>query len=133
MDARFGGLAYRHPFEIRAVGSSLARRPVPFAPLGIVIRGAVRPRVVGDLVVVPDDDERVLTMGLLEIWVGAIGGVTDSVVAQRDCFSPRLRDSEEPAAFAVHAVLELVDVVADVDDSVEVRTVGDTAVDIEEA
>jgi hypothetical protein len=72
-------------------------------------------------------------LSLLEIWVGAIGGVANSVVAQGDCLSPRLRDPEEPAAFAIHAVLELVDVVADVDDSIEIRSVGDAAVDIEVA
>ena len=63
----------------------------------------------------------------------AIGRVADPVVAQRDGFSPRLRDAEQPAAVAVHAVLELVDVVADVDHGIEIVAVGDAAVDVEEA
>ena len=54
-----------HPFEIRAVGGSLPNLPVTLAR--VVISGTTGPGIVGQFVVVPDNDERVLTMDSLQI------------------------------------------------------------------
>ena len=77
--------------RVRLVGGRLARGPVAFAFLGVVIEGAADPRVVGDLMVVPHGNERKKAMRLLQIRIGPIGRVARAIVSQRDRFSRRLR------------------------------------------
>ena len=105
MDAAAGGLADRHPFEIRRDTPRPGAWPSRPRPVGVVVGGAAAPRVVGQLVVVPDDDERMPPVRLLQVGIAAIGRVADAVVAQRDRFAARLRDAQQPAAVAVDAVL----------------------------
>ena len=81
--------------------------------------------------VVPDRNERVLAVCLLQIGIRAICRISDSVVAQRDRLAPWFRNPKQSAAVTVSAVLELVDVVADVDDRIEIGAVRHAAIDVE--
>ena len=81
--------AHRHPLVVGLQGHRDALGPGAFGAFGVV-RGAVAPRVVGDLVVVPDRDHRMLAMHLLQVGVALVLRVARAVVGQRDGFGRRL-------------------------------------------
>jgi hypothetical protein len=80
--------------------------------------------------VVPHHDERMLAMDVLQVDVAAIKGVAASIILQRDQLCVRLyRPLDRRIVVAVAG--ELVNVVAKVDDGVEIGAVGEAAIDVE--
>jgi len=71
----------------------VAQSPSPFSGLWLA---APPPTRRCELVVVPDDDEWMARVGVLEIGVGAVGGVADAVIAQRHRFAARLGNPSSP-------------------------------------
>ena len=59
--------ANRHPLEVGADAGALAYRILAFACFRIVILRAVLPGIVGDFVIVPHADERMLPVCRLQI------------------------------------------------------------------
>ena len=94
---------------------------------------ATAPGVVGDLVVVPDRDPRVLPVPLLQVRVGSVLGVAGAVIVEGDDLAIGLRDPPETRAVTVANVRVLVDIVAEVQDGIEVGAVGNAAIRIEVA
>ena len=93
-----------------------------------VVLGAARPRVVGDLVVVPDGDDRRGRVQGLQVRVGLVTGVPDAVVGEGDDLVGRRVRPYDLVAGAVLAGAVLVDVVAEVQPRVQVAARGQMAV-----
>ena len=68
----------------------------------------------------------------LEVRVVTVIGVTSTVISERDDLAHGL-DASADRRIAVAVGGELVDVVAEVDDGVEVRAIGEAAIDVEVA
>ena len=128
-DAWSRGLANGHPLEVRLVRGTLADAPVGVAAL--VCGSAAAPRVVHDLMVVPDGDEGVGRVRGLQVDVGAIGGVARAVIHERRGLAGRQRNPPGIGSVAVHAVGELVDVVAQVQHGVEIGPIRHAAIHVE--
>ena len=84
----------------------------------MVVR-AVEVRVVGELVVVPDAQHRVLAVELLQIGIAAVLRVPRSVVVRRERLVRWLVGARQ-IRIVVGPGAVLVDVVAEVDDGVDV-------------
>src|SRR5262249_42726430 len=84
--------------------------------------------VVGELVVVPDRDDRRLVVQGLEVGVGLVTGVPDTVVGERDDLVGRGVRADDRAAGPVLTALVLVDVVTQVQPCVQVSAGGEVAV-----
>ena len=130
-----GGAAHpdRHPLVVRTVRPLLPGEVV--ALLRLVVLRALAPLVVGDLVVVPGHDERVLRVQVLQVGVALVLRVPLPVVGQRDHLARRLvlADVDLVEAVAVLAGGVLVEVVAEVDHRVEVVALGQVPVGREPA
>ena len=125
----------RHPLEVGLVRLATAGGEVALHAGGVVLRTGV-PRVVGDLVVVEDRDPRVPGVGGLQIGVSLVQGVPQPVSAQVGRLGGRhaiAHAGQAGRSVAVRAVAVLVDVVADVQDQVEVLASSDAAVGTEVA
>ncbi len=128
--AEVGGAVHpqRHPLVVRAVG---AGAPLPVVTLAlVVVLGAVAPLVVGDLVVVPRDDPRVLRVQVLQVRVGLVLRVPAAVVGDRHHLARRVVGPDVLVALP-HPVLTrgvLVEVVAEVEHGVEVVAPREVAV-----
>ena len=127
-----------HPLVVRPVRAGAAGLEAALAAVAVaggVVLGAVLPRVVGDLVVVPGDDPRVLRVGVLQVRVGLVLRVPLPVVRQRDHLVGGLvlADVLVVRAVAVLAGAVLVEVVAQVHHRVQVVARGQTAVGAEPA
>ena len=124
-----------HPLEVGLHGRCPAHEPVALFVLHLVVLGAVGPGVVGDLVVVPDADERVEAVDLLEVGIGLVLGVADPVVGQGGdlLVGPYRPRRGEAGSVAVGAVRVLVEVVAEVEHRVQVVPLRDPPVDVEVA
>ena len=85
------------------------------------VLGAVPPGVVRYLVVVPHDDEWMLTMYFLEIGIGLVLRVAEPVVLERDHLAVGIGDACERGAVAILAVCVLVQVIAEMEHGVEQR------------
>ena len=119
--------ADRHPLEVGLLGGRLAVRPGALGALGVVVRAA-GPGVVGELVVVPDRDDRRLVVQGLQIRVGLVLAVPGAVVGERDDLVGGRVRADDRAAGRVLAGLVLVDVVAEVQPGVQVATGREMAV-----
>ena len=125
------GFADGHPLVIGLDGRRLAAVPGTFVLL--VVLGAVRPGVVGGLMVVPDDDPGGPGMGRLELGIGLGLGVPVAIVPKGEDLVVRLDPATQLLArfSAVALGSVLVDVVAQVEDDIDPRQVGDGLVGIE--
>ena len=85
---------HRHPLVVHALGAGLALQVV--ALVGLVVLRARAPGVVGDLVVVPRDDERVAPVQPLQVGVGLVLRVPASVVGQAHDLAGRLTCAAAP-------------------------------------
>ncbi len=92
---------------------------------------AAAPGVVGELVIVPGDGERVLAMHLLGVRIAFVLSVSVAIVAQRDDLSVRRRNPAEAGAIAVLRVGVLIQIVAEVQDRIEIGTVRQAGVGVE--
>jgi hypothetical protein len=92
-----------------------------------VVLGAVHPRVVRALVIVPYGDEGVLAMHRLQIGVFAIVCVAPSIVVEAHDLVRRIVRTRG----AVRARRIFVNVVAEVQDGVEIEALSDAAVSVE--
>ena len=107
-----------HPLEVglRAGGLAVGER----ALVRLVVLGPARPGVVGHLVVVPRADPRHVRVQRLQVRVGAVLRQPDPVVGQGDDLVGRLVRADGPGLAHVLAAAVLVDVVAQLDDRVQV-------------
>ncbi len=119
--------ADRHPLEVRLLRRGLPGGPGALRALGVV-RGAARPGVVGELVVVPDRDDRRLGVQRLEVRVGLVRGVPQPVVGEGDDFVGGGVRADDLVTGAVLAGAVLVDVVAQVQPGVQVAAGREMAV-----
>ncbi len=85
----------------------------------MVLRAA-KPRVIGKLVIVPRDDERMLPVNFLGVGISLVLGMAFPVILQRHGFFVGQRNSPEGGAVAVLLVGVLVDVVTEVHDGVNI-------------
>src|SRR3546814_5508634 len=109
----------RHPLEVGLHRRGPAGAVV--ALVGLVVAGATGPGVVGDLVVIDGGDERVALVQGAQVGVGLVEGVAPSVVLEGHDLVARVVASTDVAPGAEAA---LVEVVAEVDDQVEVVALG---------
>ena len=109
-----------------------ALRPASFARLMILC--AVPPCVVDDLVIVPDRDQGVPRKHRLRIRIRFVLRVAHSVVLERHNLTEGFRNSPELLGTfrRVLAQRVLVDVVAEVDDRVEIVAIRNLTIDVEE-
>src|SRR5262245_9158442 len=126
-------IANRLPLVPGPDRSTLARLPVAFTQFGIVVFGAVEPGIVGDLVVVPYDDPGMQPVRSLQLGVGAVLRIARTVIVQCHNFFVRRGNTADARAIAEGAVAIFVDVIADVDNCVEILLAGDVTVGSEEA
>jgi hypothetical protein len=124
-------IADRHPLEPGLEGGRTARGPGPLA--GVVVLRAVAPGVVGELVVVVDGHEGILLVHGPQVAVELVPGVPQPVVRQGDDLVVRIVVSARQALETVAPALVLVDVVAHVEDGVEVIAAGQVRVSVEVA
>ena len=113
----------RQPLLTGGGGRGGAHRPRP-VPCRVVVLGAVAPRVVTEIVVVPDRHHRVAQVQRLGIGIGAQLGEASAVVVLGD---RRVRRFVVPRALLAGV---LVDVVAQVQDEVDLPF-GERSVDAE--
>ena len=105
----------RHPFPVGPHGGRPAAGPIAVVP-GVVTGGAVPPGVAGQFVVVPHRHHGVPGMESLEVGVGLVLAMTGAVVGQGQASSPGAVEARPLLPLG----LRLVDVVAEVDDEVDV-------------
>ncbi len=98
-----------------------------------MVLGPFPPGVVGHLVIVPHRHEGVLPVDLLQVRVALVLGVTSTIVLEGDDLVARHARAAYRSARAVFALGVLVDVVAQVDDEVQIGALRDARVDVEEA
>jgi hypothetical protein len=105
-------------------------------PLGIVRVRAARPGAVGELVVVQRGDDRDRSMERLDVGVAVVLPVARPVLVERAALAERIEVAADagPGRLALgRDVGGLVDVVAEVEQEVEVVALGDPPVGVEVA
>ena len=93
-------LADRHPLAVRLRARRRAAATSRLRLVVVILRAAA-PGVVGELVIVPDDDERVLAVDLLRIGIGLVLRVALAIVLQRHHLLVGRRNAAERGAVAV--------------------------------
>ena len=123
--------AYRHPLYVCAGGSIHSR--IPAAVLFIVILCTIAPGVIAYFVVVPHRDHRMRGMHGLQIRVGLVLGMPAPIVGERNDFVRWIRQPAELFRVLCRVSSEpvIVQVIAEVNDRIEVVTVRDLAVSVE--
>jgi hypothetical protein len=81
-------------------------------------------------VIVPHDKERVLTMNRLGVGIGLVLRVPGAVVGKGQNLRVGNRDAPDSRAVTESSVLVLVDVVAEVQDRVEIRAIRERRVGV---
>jgi hypothetical protein len=99
--------------RIRAQGGGLARSPVPLR-IRLMIGCAIAEGVVCHLVVIPDRDERVLPVCLLQIGIGFVLRVPLPVLLQRYRLTIRAGHAIDDGAITKRAVPVFVQIVPEV-------------------
>jgi len=129
-----GVVGHREPFAIGALGGGLAGVPRPFLRR-IVILGAPFPGVVGAFVIVPHHHHRRRGVKALKIGIRAIGGMAESIVGEGDRLRRRVEDSAGHgfARRRVFAAFIFVEIVAEMDEQIEVAAAGGMGVGVEMA
>src|SRR5262245_30852561 len=126
-------IANRLPLVPSPDRSALANLPIALTEFGIVVLCAVEPRVVGDLVVVPYDSPGVQPVSSLQMGIGAVLCIARSIIVKRQDFFVRRGNAAYARTVAEGSVLVLVNVIAYVDNSVEILLAGDVTIGGEEA
>ncbi len=129
-----GRVRHRHPFTVGLLGRRLAHLPVTFG-LRLVVLRAVHVTVVRAFVVVPHRDHRQHLMQALAIGIGAVGGVTQAVIGQRDDFGLWGQHALGHALPRIGVIVGaiFVDVVAQMHREIGVVRLGRVAIGIEPA
>lgn len=131
--AQVFGLAAGRPVVPGAQGGGATRVPATLA--FIVVLGAIAPGIVRRLVVVPAHDPGRCGVQRLQVGIGLVLGVASDVVRMGDDLVPRIRDPVQRLGIAgrVFAHRVFVDVVAEVENEVELVILGRLAIGVEMA
>ena len=126
-----GDSANRQPLQVSLDSGVAAGNVVAFG-LRVVVLSATVPIIVGDLVVIPGHNPRLCAVSFLQVRIGAVGGVAQAVVSERNNLVSRLVVTNRALA-GVATGLVLVDVVTDTHNDVDAVIFRHIAVSGEEA